>query len=76
MAQGDNKTTQKGTNAMFVMMHNKIAHARAAQIFSLTATLSLIIVHKKNSHCWVRRRYCLAGITKLGERVAKNTKLG
>jgi hypothetical protein len=26
--------------------------------------------------CWVRRRYCLAGITKLGERVAKNTKLG
>ncbi len=25
--------------------------------------------------CWVRRRYCLAGITKLGERVAKNTKL-
>jgi hypothetical protein len=50
MAQGDNKTTQKGTNAMFVMMHDKIAHAHAAQIFSLTATLSLIIVHKKNSH--------------------------
>ncbi len=25
--------------------------------------------------CWVKRRYCLAGITKLGERVAKNTKL-
>jgi hypothetical protein len=25
--------------------------------------------------CWVRRRYCLAGITKLGEQVAKNTKL-
>ena len=25
--------------------------------------------------CWVRRRYCSAGITKLGERVAKNTKL-
>ncbi len=25
--------------------------------------------------CWVRCRYCLAGITKLGERVAKNTKL-
>jgi hypothetical protein len=23
MAQGDNKTGQKGTNAMFVMMHNK-----------------------------------------------------
>jgi hypothetical protein len=25
--------------------------------------------------CWVRRRYCLAGITKLGEQVAKNTTL-
>ncbi len=25
--------------------------------------------------CWVRRRYCLAVITKLGEQVAKNTKL-
>ncbi len=28
-----------------------------------------------SSECWVRRRYCLAGITKLGEQVAKNTKL-
>jgi hypothetical protein len=25
--------------------------------------------------CWVRRRYCLTGTTKLGEQVAKNTKL-
>ncbi len=25
--------------------------------------------------CWVKRRYCLAGITKLGERVAGITKL-
>ncbi len=25
--------------------------------------------------CWVRRRYCLVRIMKLGERVAKNTKL-
>ncbi len=25
--------------------------------------------------CWVRQRYCLAGITKLGKQVAKNTKL-
>ncbi len=29
----------------------------------------------KPQHCWVRHRYCLAGITKLGEQVAKNTKL-
>ena len=27
MAQGDNKTGQKGTNAMFVMTHKEIAHA-------------------------------------------------
>jgi hypothetical protein len=26
MAQGDNKTGQKGTNAMFVMTHDEIAH--------------------------------------------------
>jgi hypothetical protein len=26
MAQGDNKTRQKGTNAMFVMTHDKIRH--------------------------------------------------
>ncbi len=27
MAQGDNKTGQKGTNAMFVMTHDEIAHS-------------------------------------------------
>ncbi len=26
MAQGDNKTGQKGTNVMFVMTHNEIKH--------------------------------------------------
>ena len=36
MAQGNNKTGQKGTNAMFVMTHNKIKQAVAAGIFSLT----------------------------------------
>jgi hypothetical protein len=30
MAKGDNKTGQKGTNAMFVMTHNKIARTIAA----------------------------------------------
>jgi hypothetical protein len=33
MAQGDNKTGQKGTNAMFVMTHNEIAHAYQAKKF-------------------------------------------
>jgi hypothetical protein len=31
MAQGDHKTGQKGMNAMFVMTHDKIAYAHAAQ---------------------------------------------
>ncbi len=30
LAQGDNKTGQKGTNAMFVMTHDKIARTIAA----------------------------------------------
>ncbi len=38
-------------------------------------TLIGIILRHINLNCWVRRRYCLAGITKLGEWVAKNTKL-
>jgi hypothetical protein len=33
MAQGCNKTGQKGTNAMFLMMQDKIRHALAAKIF-------------------------------------------
>ncbi len=36
---------------------------------------ALCITMSVASKCWVRCRYCLAGITKLGERVAKNTKL-
>ncbi len=33
MAQGCNRTGQKGMNAMFVMMHDKIRHALAAKKF-------------------------------------------
>ncbi len=33
MAQGYNKTEQKGTNAMFVMNHDEIQHAQAAKKF-------------------------------------------
>jgi hypothetical protein len=33
MAQGCNKTGQKGTNAMFIMTHDGIAHALAARKF-------------------------------------------
>jgi hypothetical protein len=31
MAQGCNKTGQKGTNTMFVMMHDQIKHALASK---------------------------------------------
>ncbi len=41
MEQGDNKTGQKGTNAMFVMTHNKKAHACRKKIF-LTFANSVI----------------------------------
>ncbi len=35
MAQGDNKTGQKGTNSMFVMTHDEIAHIlRAGKVFT------------------------------------------
>jgi len=35
MCQGDNKTGQKGTNAMFVITHDDIAHAlRAKRVFT------------------------------------------
>ncbi len=35
MCQGDNKTGQKGTNAMFVMTHDKITHVlRAKRVFT------------------------------------------
>ncbi len=36
MAQGCNKTGQKGMNAMFVMTHDDIRHALADFFFSLT----------------------------------------
>ncbi len=31
MLQGDNNTGQKGTNAMFIMAHNKIQHVLATR---------------------------------------------
>ncbi len=44
MAQGDNKTGQKGTNAMFVMTHNEIAHVlRAGKVFTHA---NLVVDHR------------------------------
>jgi hypothetical protein len=39
MAQGCNKTGQKGTNVMFLMTHDKIRHALAAKKFFTYANL-------------------------------------
>jgi hypothetical protein len=50
MAQGCNKTGQKGTNAMFLMTHNKIHHALAAKTFLRRQILSLIIGHTRMIH--------------------------
>ena len=47
MAQGDKKTGQKGTDAMFVMTQDIIKHALRAGINSLTATQLLINALKK-----------------------------
>ncbi len=50
MAQGDNKTGQKGTNAMFVMMREDIAHAHKAGNFSRTQIRSWTIAPKRKIH--------------------------
>jgi hypothetical protein len=57
MAQGCNKTKQKGTNAMFVMTHDEIRHALANKKFSPMQILSLTIAHRKKIHigCELRR---------------------
>jgi hypothetical protein len=49
IAQGDNKTGQKGTNAMFVMTHDKIALTLAAKKHFTMETLSSITDHNKSS---------------------------
>ncbi len=50
MAQGCNKTGQKGTNAMFVMTHDEIMHALASKKISPMQILSSTIAHKKTIH--------------------------
>jgi hypothetical protein len=49
MAQGCNKTGQKGTNAMFVMNHDEIKHALKANKFSLTQILSWITGRRRRT---------------------------
>ncbi len=47
MAQGNNKTGQKGTDAMFVMSHDNIKQALKAGENSLTAIQLLITARKR-----------------------------
>ncbi len=49
MAQADNKTGQKGTNAMFVMRHDEIKHVYGKVKNSLTEILYTIMGHKKKT---------------------------
>jgi hypothetical protein len=52
MAQGCNKTGQKGTNATFVMTHNNIRHALAAKKFFTYANPNVDYrPQKDNPHC-------------------------
>ncbi len=52
MAQGCNKTGQKGTNAMFVMTHDKNCHALAAKkFFTYANPVDNYRPQKDNPHC-------------------------
>ncbi len=52
MAQGCNKTGQKGTNTMFVMAHNEIRHALAAKKFFTYANSVIDYQPQKDDpHC-------------------------
>ncbi len=52
------------------------SHFLVKNAWSAVHVCCAAVLFSHETICWVRRRYCLAGITKLGERVAKNTKLG
>ena len=54
MAQGDNKMDQKGTNAMFVMTWEDIAHALAAGRFFMYANLIVDFCPKKEDLYQIR----------------------
>ena len=52
MAQGDNKTGQKGTHTMFVMTHNEIAHAdREKKFFTFANPVVDYHPRKDDSNC-------------------------
>jgi hypothetical protein len=54
MAQGCNKTGQKGTNAMFIMAHNEIRHALAAKKKFTYANLVVVYQPQKEDPHHIR----------------------
>jgi hypothetical protein len=50
MVQGDKKTGQMGTNAIFAITHTKITHALAAKKFSPLQAQFWTTAHKKMTH--------------------------
>jgi hypothetical protein len=69
MAQGDNEAGQTGTNVMFIMTCNKIAHAYAAKKFFTFANTVVDYYPQKDNpnHIW---------ITAMGNLIAYDGKLG
>ncbi len=68
MAQGDNKTEQKGTNAMFVMTHDGIAHAYQEKKFFTFANPVVNYRPQKNNPNQIQ-------ITTMGNLITYNGKL-
>ncbi len=68
MAQGDNKTGQKGTNAMFVMTHDEIVHTYQEKKFFTFANPVDNYHPQKNNPNQIR-------ITAMGNLITCNGKL-
>jgi hypothetical protein len=68
MAQGNNKTGQKGTNAMFIMTHNEIAHAYREKKFFTFANPIVDYRPQKDDPNWLR-------ITTMGNLITYDGKL-
>ncbi len=68
MAQGDNKTGQKGTNTMFVMTHDEIPHAYCKKICFMFSNLVVNYQPQNNDPNQIR-------ITAMGNLITYNGEL-
>jgi hypothetical protein len=68
MVQGDNKTGQKGMNAMFIMSHNNLAHAyRKKKFFTFANPIVEYRPQKDDPNC--------IQITEMGNLIMYNREL-